>query len=204
MSLNKLYGMILGFSDFFLSHIVSYIPSHYIRNLIYDSFFNICVSKNSTLHMGTKFFGVKPSIPKFISQIVLKVSKKDMERNYLQIDSCSSIGDHCFLDYRGSIYIGKNVNISSQVIILTGSHDPQDSKFKYTKKEVIIEDYVWLSTRSMILPGVTVGKGAVIAAGAVVTKDVPPYTIVGGVPANKIGDRNKDLDYNVNFKGFFK
>jgi len=53
-------------------------------------------------------------------------------------------------------------------------------------KPVVIEDDVWIAARSIILPGVTIGKGAVIAAGAVVTKDVPPYTVVGGVPARKI------------------
>ena len=120
------------------------------------------------------------------------------------LHTCSSVGDHCFLDYRGSIFIGKNVNISSQVLILTGDHDPQDKYFKSRGRSVIIDDYVWLSTRSMILPGVTIGKGAVVAAGAVVTKDVLPYTIVGGIPARKIGDRNSDLDYNVSFRGFLK
>ncbi len=154
--------------------------------------------------MGTKFFGVKPVPPSLILKLMSNIFNIKIKINFLKIDSCTSIGDHCFLDYRKSIIIGKNVNISSQVIILTGDHDPQDKHFKYRGRSVIIEDYVWLSTRSMILPGVTIGKGAVVAAGAVVTKDVPPYTIVGGVPARKIGDRNRDLDYNVNFKGFLK
>ncbi|MBP9873243.1 MAG: hypothetical protein KBC60_04350 [Haliscomenobacter sp.] len=53
-------------------------------------------------------------------------------------------------------------------------------------KPVILEDHVWLATRSMVLKGVRIGKGAVVAAGAVVTKDVPPYTVVAGVPAKVI------------------
>lgn len=154
--------------------------------------------------MGTKFFGVKPILPKMVLQIISKFYNHKFEINCLSVESCSSIGDHCFLDYRGSISIGKNVNISSQVIILTGDHDPQDKHFRYRSRPVIIEDYVWLSTRCIILPGVTIGKGAVVAAGAVVTKDVFPYTIVGGIPACKISDRNIDLDYNVNFRGFLK
>ena len=145
--------------------------------------------------MNTKFFGVN-----------IKIFNKYIKNplNYLRIDECSSVGDSCFLDYRGSIEIGKNVNISSQVIILTADHDPNDKNFKSRIKKTIIEDYAWLSTRSMVLPGIRIGKGAVVAAGAVVTKDVPPYVIVGGVPAKIITERRKDLDYDINFKGFLK
>jgi maltose O-acetyltransferase len=64
---------------------------------------------------------------------------------------------------------------------------------------VVIEDHAWLGTRAMVLPGVTVGRGAVVAAGAVVTKDVPPYTIVGGVPARVIGQRTTDLRYQFDY-----
>lgn len=58
-----------------------------------------------------------------------------------------------------------------------------------TKGAVIIEDEVWLGANSIILSGVTIGKGAIVAAGSVVTKDVPPYTIVGGNPAKFIKNR---------------
>lgn len=61
---------------------------------------------------------------------------------------------------------------------------------------MVIGDYVWLGPRCMVLPGVTVGEGAVVAAGAVVTKNVEPYTLVGGVPAQKIAGRTKELNYN--------
>ncbi|KKR50505.1 MAG: Acetyltransferase, partial [Candidatus Levybacteria bacterium GW2011_GWA2_40_16] len=61
--------------------------------------------------------------------------------------------------------------------------------FRPISKPVIIEDYVFIGPRSIILPGVTIGKGAVVAAGAVVSKDVAPFTVVGGVPAVKIRDR---------------
>lgn len=75
--------------------------------------------------------------------------------------------------------------------------------FKYIEGKVVIDDYAWVSTNAMIMPGVTIGEGAVVAAGAVVTRNVEPYAIVGGVPAKKIGERNKDLDYTPNFKSSF-
>ena len=108
-----------------------------------------------------------------------------------------SIGDHTtigwftLLDARGGIKIGNNVCIASYVKIVTGSHDINDPRFKSIFKSVIIEDYAWVCTGATICQGVTIGTGAVIAAGAVVTDDVQPYTVVGGVPAKKIGERKK-------------
>jgi acetyltransferase-like isoleucine patch superfamily enzyme len=60
---------------------------------------------------------------------------------------------------------------------------------------VLIEDYVFIGTRAMILPGVILGKGCAVAAGAIVTKSVVPFTIVAGVPAKPIGHRVENLEY---------
>jgi maltose O-acetyltransferase len=67
---------------------------------------------------------------------------------------------------------------------------------------VTIGDRVWIGYRAIILPGIEIGEGAVVGAGAVVTKDVPPFTIVAGNPAVKIGDRPRDLDYTLDFRPF--
>lgn len=107
----------------------------------------------------------------------------------------STVGWFCLLDARGGLVIGDNVCIASYVRIITGSHDAQSPTFSAVFKPVIIEDYAWICTGAMILQGVTIGKGAVVAAGAVVTEDVPPFTIVGGVPAKPIGRRTEDLHY---------
>ena len=108
------------------------------------------------------------------------------------------INQHCRLDGRGGLLIGNNVNISSHVLLVAGTHDVQDGQaFSGCIKPIVIEDYAWLCTRSTVLAGVTVGRGAVVAAGAVVTKSVPPYAIVAGVPARKIGERNPDLNYDL-------
>ena len=68
---------------------------------------------------------------------------------------------------------------------------------------MVIEDYVWIASRATILPGVTIGKGAVVACGAVVTKDVEPMTVVGGVPARKIGERINLLEYELKHNPLF-
>ncbi len=108
------------------------------------------------------------------------------------------------LDARNGIRIGDNVSLSMGVWIWTMEHDTQDPFYGLKGGPVIIEDYAWISSRVVIMPDVTVGKGAVVAAGAVVTKDVAPYTIVGGVPAEKIGVRTKDLRYRLKFHKSFQ
>lgn len=108
------------------------------------------------------------------------------------------------LDARKGIYIGDNVSLSMGVWIWTMEHDPQDPYYRGKGGPVTIEDYVWLSCRVVVLPGVTIGKGAVVAAGAVVSADVAPYSIVGGIPAKRIGERNKDLRYQLRFHKAFQ
>jgi maltose O-acetyltransferase len=82
------------------------------------------------------------------------------------------------------VEIGDNVRIAPYTIILDSDfHDITDHFSDGTSKPVKIEDNVWIATRATLLKGVQIGRGSVVAAGAVVTKDVPPYTVVGGVPA---------------------
>ena len=108
----------------------------------------------------------------------------------------SIIGHNCILDCRGGILIDENVNLSSEAAIWTAQHDPQSANFDAEIASVTIEPRAWLSFRSTVLPGVTVHEGAVLAAHAVATKDIPPFSIAGGVPARVIGPRNKNLTYN--------
>ena len=114
----------------------------------------------------------------------------------IKIGNGTVIGHYASLDGRNNITIGDNVNLSSEVMIWTMDHDLNDSKFKASGGPVIIDDYAWISTRAIILPNITIGKGAVVAAGAVVTKNVESFDIVAGVPAKKIGTRNKNLNYS--------
>jgi maltose O-acetyltransferase len=98
------------------------------------------------------------------------------------------------LDGRGgTIAIGDYVDIAPEVQIWTLEHDPMDPAFGVKSAGVVIEDHAWIASRAILLPGVRVGKGGVVAAGAVVTRDVEPYTIVAGVPARPIGMRTMEL-----------
>lgn len=117
----------------------------------------------------------------------------------IKIGEDSVINNGCRLDGRGGLCIGRNVNIAFDVHIYSMSHDYNDPFFSIILAPVTIEDYVWLSSRATILPGVTIGRGAVVAAGAVVTRDVAPLTVVAGVPAKPIGQRNSDLSYQLDF-----
>lgn len=111
-----------------------------------------------------------------------------------------SIGDNSGIgvnaNIRGPLNIGSNVMMGPDVIILTNSHNfyrtdiPMRDQ-KGTKKCVIIGDDVWIGCRVIILPGVIIGKGVIIGAGAVVTKNIPDFSIVGGVPAKVLKFRNR-------------
>ena len=131
---------------------------------------------SSTIHMGANFF--KPS--------------------GVSIGLDTIIGDNCFLDGRASLTIGNHVDIASQVLIYNDEHDINSETFGNSFGSVTIKDYVFIGPRAIILPGVTIGKGAIVAAGAVVTKDIPDYEIWGGVPAKKISERKiKNLNYTL-------
>jgi len=163
------------------NRVVSRLPFHFIRLFFYRYCMGLEIAPGSNIFMDAWF---------------------DSKTNF-KIGKNSIINQKCRLDNRGSITIGDNVSISAEVCILTAEHDPQSSDFSGGVRPVNIEDYVFIGTRAMILPGVTLGKGSFIAAGAVVTKDVPPFTIVAGVPAKPIGIRRSDLDYSASYPRLF-
>lgn len=106
-----------------------------------------------------------------------------------------SIGNCCCLGItrmqsHAEIKIGDCVVINDGVKVITGSHDIHSPTYEHVFAPIIIEDHAWVATDAMILKGVTIGRGAVVAAGAVVIKDVKPFSVVGGNPAKAIGTRN--------------
>jgi maltose O-acetyltransferase len=164
----------VGDFNLFIIHLVSlYVPSHAFRQFVF-TLAGVKIGRGSTIHMGTKFF--EPS------NITLGVD--------------SVVGDRTFLDGRDNLVIGNHVDIASEVMIYNSEHDINDPEFKALTAPVSVQDYVFIGPRSIILPGVNIGKGAVVAAGAVVTHDVPPFSIVAGVPSKIIGTRKlKNPDY---------
>lgn len=115
------------------------------------------------------------------------------------------INHGCLLDGRRyAIRIGSDSSIGPEAVILTLGHDPQSPDFSLRGGEVSIGDRAFLGYRAMVLPGVTVGEGAVVGASAVVTRNVDPYAIVAGNPARVIGQRNPDLTYHLNFRPFLQ
>lgn len=95
------------------------------------------------------------------------------------------------------ITIGNYVCINDGAKLLSASHDVSDPLWRHKKSPIFIDDYAWIATNAIILPGVKIGKGAVIGAGAVVSNDVKDYSIVVGNPAQEIvKKRTEILNYN--------
>lgn len=172
--INRFLNILLDF-ELMLLRWVGYCPSHHCRRFFYR-LAGIKIGSGSTIHMWANFFQPKNII----------------------IGEDTIIGDHCFLDGRASIKIGNHTAIASQVLIYNSQHDIDDPQFKAIEKSVEIDDYVFIGPRTVILPGIKIGRGAVVAAAAVVTKDVKPGKVVGGVPAREIRERKlKDFQYRL-------
>lgn len=171
---NRIYNWWLDLNLYCLI-LVGHIPSHSLRNLSYKMH-GVKIGKGTKIHMGAEFY----------------------EPAGVEIGEDCTLGDHIFLDGRDKLQIGSHVDIASHVRIYNSEHDLDSEDFHARNEPVKIGDYVFIGPRAIILPGVTVGKGGVIAAGAVVTKDVPDFAIVGGVPAKVIGERkNKNPHYKL-------
>lgn len=183
--INKVKGRIKAiFLEFELMVLrwVGHIPSHMLRRLIYQ-LSGVRIGRGSTIHMWANFFNPKGVV----------------------IGEDTIIGDRCFLDGRDSLTIGSHTDIASQVLIYNSEHDLEDEHFRARTSLVEIGDYCFIGPRAIILPGVKIGNGAVIAAGAVVTKDVGAFKIVGGVPAKEIGERKlKDPHYCLGRAALFQ
>jgi len=179
--LNRINTVIVEIEVFIL-HIAGIIPSHFVRRFFYR-LGGIKIGKGSAFHMGIRFYNP--------SNIV--------------IGEDSIVGESAVLDGRDKLMIGNHVDIATGVMIYNAEHDIKDPNFRAISAPVIIEDYVFIGPRAIILAGVTIKKGAVVGAGAVVTKDVGEGLIVGGVPARQIGIREiKDLNYKLGRAAWFR
>jgi maltose O-acetyltransferase len=170
--LKRQYGNIRalhrGFEFYFVNHIVSHIPGYEFRHWFYKHIWGIQLGKGSSIHLGTFLTGKN-----------------------IEIGEYTAIGRRSYLDGRGGLKIGNCVSVSPDVQFLTASHDMNDPDFGNVFASIVVEDYVWIGTRSMIMPGVKLCYGCVVAAGAVVTKDVHSFAVVAGVPAKPISKQRK-------------
>lgn len=155
--------------------IIAYIPSHHIRNFLYKYEFKVQLKKNAIIYYGAEIRAPWN----------------------LVVGEGTIIGDCAKLDARSGIIIGKNVNFSTGVWIWTLQHGANAVDFGVEGEgnPVFIGDRSWLSCRTVILPGINIGEGSVVAAGAVCTKDTDPFSINGGIPCKKIGERNSSINY---------
>jgi maltose O-acetyltransferase len=117
----------------------------------------------------------------------------------ITIGAGTTIGDTAFLDGRSGLSIGDNVNLGSHVSIYTRQHDVDSPDFAEIGAPVVIEDYAWVASHAILLPGVTIGEGAVVAAAAVVSRDVAPYAVVAGNPARQVREREHGLTYRLGY-----
>lgn len=177
-AMNKIINRLLSYVldiELLIIRIVGFVPIYTIRWLFYVAA-GVKIPYSSHIHMNAQFF----------------------EPSGVEIGKDTIVGQGVFLDGRAKLKIGDHVDIASEVMIYNSEHDMNAEDFHAVNERVEIGDYAFIGPRSIILPGVKIGKGAIVAAGAVVTKDVPEFTMVGGVPAKVIGERTlKDLHYKL-------
>jgi acetyltransferase-like isoleucine patch superfamily enzyme len=165
---------------YFANHLIANIPSFRIRHWYYRNVLHYRIGRDSSIHMGTFVTG-----------------------DYISLGDNVVVNRDCYLDGRIGLEIKNNVSISPEVYIVSMEHDPDSPVFATRGGKVVIEDNVWIGARAIIAPAVTIGEGAVIGAGAVVTQSINPYRIAVGVPAREIRDRNRSLEYKCRYFPWF-
>lgn len=178
---NRSKKFITALKFYLYNSYITNFPSYRIRRFYLRHLLRIIIGQNTAIHMGCFFTG-----------------------NNIRIGSNTVINRKCYLDGRAAkLTIGNNVSISPEAYLLTMSHYSQSEKFEAYSSDVIIEDYVWIGSRAMVLPGVTLKKGSVLGAMSLANKDIPPFSIASGTPAIVIGNRTDKLEYELNYFPYF-
>lgn len=150
--------------------IISYIPSHTIRNMYYKHVMDFKIDKDASILMGCRFNA----------------------KGGFVIGANSTVNQYCHMDNRGGIFIGENVSISPGVSVVTADHNVHSVNFEGRTSPVVIKDYSFIGYESLILKGVVIGRGSVVAARALVIKDCDDFSIYVGAPSVRIGSRPKE------------
>ena len=177
-ALIKSYWLAYDTRDY-LAEVVGWLPSNRVRCLLWRSL-GAKIGHHTSIHRNCRLYRL----------------------SHVSIGANTIVNRDVLIDGRRGLHIGDNISISEGTAIFTLEHDPNSPDFASRGAAVSIADRAFIGARAIILPGVTVGEGAVVAAGAVVTHDVPPYTIVAGVPARTIRTRARELNYTLNYRKF--
>jgi maltose O-acetyltransferase len=162
------------------NRLLGHVPSHALRSMYLRAWLG-GLGRGTSVQMGCRFLNGR--------KVFLG------ERNVVNFG--------CLFDGRRyRITTGSDVSIGPEAAILTLAHDPQSPDFADEGGDVVIGDRAWIAYRAIVLPGIRIGEGAVVAAGAVVTRDVEPFQIVAGVPARPVAERRRDLSYRLSFFPF--
>ena len=164
----------------FAAEAAGWIPFHGLRMLLYRHMLGMAVGEKTSIHRRCRCY-FPPGI---------------------NIGAHTIVNRDVLLDGRMGLVIKDNVSISEGSALISLDHDPDSPTFANRGAPVVVEDRVFIGIRALILPGVTLGVGSVIAAGAVVTRDVAAFDIVAGVPAKPIGKRRRDLSYELDYRKF--
>lgn len=157
------------------------IPSFRIRQLVYSRLGRVRIGSKTSVHRGLRLFCL----------------------GGISLGEGSVVNGECWLDGRMGLSVGNHVSISIGARLLTLGHDPQSPNFSPLGAPIVVEDYAWIGAFATLLPGVRIGKGAVVGAGSVVTRDVAAYVIVAGSPARPVGERQKELNYVLDHAPLF-
>lgn len=170
------------FLNFVFNDIITHIPIHIFRKS-FLRLFNSNIHATSVVLMHTRilnFWNLRLGAHAIINQYVLLDCRKH------------------------SIIIEDNVDIGPYTKIWTLSHDPHSLTHETKGGEVVIQHHAWIASSVCILPNCIIEAGAVVATGAIVTKNVPSKWIVAGIPAVKIGERNNPLTYSIRYNPIFE
>ncbi len=173
-------ALVEDFQDY-SAELIGHLPSHAVRLWWYRHVCRMSIGRHSSIHRHCRMY--RPV--------------------RIKIGDHSVVNYGVLLDGRRGLRIGDNVSISEGTVLLTLGHDIDDPGLALKGAPVVLEDQVFVGACARVLPGVTVGEGAVIAAGAVVTSDVAPYSVVAGVPARYVRDRARRLEYELDHRKRF-
>jgi acetyltransferase-like isoleucine patch superfamily enzyme len=172
-----------------------------------DQLYFIALALINTVHGGLPFF-MRPVLYRLCGfrihrSATLQGGIRFFHVGRLEVGEGSLINRGVYLDNRGGITIGRQVSIAHNARLYTMGHDPHDPAFATKAAPIRIDDHAVVFAGAMLMPGVHLGEGAVVMAGAVVTKDVPPRRMVGGNPAVDLGERGCVPAYTLKRRFWF-